>query len=369
MMSGSRRRSLSFDWFGFLLLVTLSLVSLFFVYSTTHHATAPYSIFFKKQLGGVIVGLAIYYGMSQFDARALMRWGFFAYFCVIGLLVFTIVKGAVGMGGQRWIDVFFFRIQTSELAKLFFPAFATYYLYSYDGGYATYPSPQRFIPLLITLAVSFVLIAKQPDLGTAIVVLFSGLITFWIAGLPTRFFMYGFSVLLFTAPLLWPLLKDYQKQRIFVFLGYGSSNKERYQIEQSTIAIGSGGIYGKGFMQGTQNRYQFLPESRTDFIFSVIAEELGFVGALCVIVLYIILTLYLFHQTAHVGFPYMQAQAAGLIAHIMISALINMGMVIGLLPIVGIPLPMISYGVSNLWITYASLGWLASIAQQRTHRG
>lgn len=368
MLSGNYGRVRSFDWFGFLLIASLSLMSLLFVYSTTHHATAPYSIFFKKQCAGMLTGFAIYYGISQLDARSLMRWGFFAYFCVLALLVFTIIKGVVGMGGQRWIDLFFFRVQTSELAKLFFPSFATYYLYAYDGGYTTSPSPYRFVPLLITLAVSFVLIAKQPDLGTALVVLFSGLITFWVAGLPTRFFMYGFCVMLLAAPILWPMLKDYQKQRIFVFLGYGSSNKERYQIEQSLIAIGSGGIYGKGFMQGTQNRYQFLPESRTDCIFSVIAEELGFVGVLTVILIYIILALYLFHQTADVAFPYMQALAAGLIAHIMISAFINMGMVMGLLPMVGIPLPLISYGVSNVWITYASLGWLASIARQRTTR-
>lgn len=363
------RRLFSFDWFCFLLTITLSIMSLFFVYSTTHQAHAPYSLFFKKQLTGTIAGIGIYYGMSQLDARTLMRWGFFAYFCVMALLVFTIIKGTVGMGGQRWIDLFFFRVQTAELAKLFFPAFVAYYLYTGDTEATIRSSAMRFVPLLVLLGISFILIAKQPDLGTAIVVLSSGLITFWVAGLPTRFFVYGFCLLLGVAPLLWPLLKDYQKQRIFVFLGYGKSNKERYQIEQSIIAIGSGGIYGKGFMQGTQNRYKFLPESRTDCIFSVIAEELGFIGVIAVILLYIMLALYLFYRTGQVAFPYMQALAAGLIAHIMISAFINMAMVMGLLPMVGIPLPLISYGVSNVWITYASLGWLASIARQRAHRG
>lgn len=364
--ANSRRYSL--DWFGLTLILMLSCIGLSFIYSTTYQTTAAYSIFFKKQFFGTLFGVFIYYVISRIDARSLMRWGFFAYFIVIGLLIFTIIKGAVGMGGQRWIDLFFFRVQTSELAKLFFPAFATYYLYTYDGGFTTNTSPSRFIPLIAFLAISCILIAKQPDLGTAIVVFFTGLITFWMAGLPTRFILYGFLACTCAAPLLWNVLKDYQKQRIFVFLGYGNANKERYQIEQSTIAIGSGGIYGKGFMQGTQNRLQFLPESRTDFIFSVIAEELGFTGASIILIMYIILVIHLCQQTAYVAFPYMNALAAGLIAHIIIAAFFNIGMVMGLLPVVGIPLPLVSYGVSNLLITYASLGWLASIRSQRQER-
>lgn len=361
--------SKSFDWYAFILVFLLSCCSLAFIYSTTYQPYAPYSLFFKKQAAGIVVGLCIYYGISLIDARTLMRWGFFAYFLVIGLLLVTILKGVVGMGGQRWIDLFFFRMQTSELTKLFFPAFVSYYLFSYDHGYTTSTSFSRFIPLLATLFISCVLIAKQPDLGTAIVLLLSGLVVIWMAGLPTRFFFYGFCCLIITAPLLWPMLKEYQKQRIFVFLGHGNSNKERYQIEQSIIAIGSGGIYGKGFMQGTQNRFQFLPESRTDFIYSIICEESGFIGASIILLLYLILTLYLLQTTSYVAFPYMHAQAVGLIAHSIISALINIGMVIGLVPIVGIPLPLVSYGISNLWITYASFGWLASIKKQRNHKG
>lgn len=361
--------STSFDWFAFALILLLSCFSLAFIYSTTYQPQTPYSVFFKKQVAGVITGMCIYYAISLIDARTLMRWGFFAYFIVIGFLLFTLIKGHVGMGGQRWIDLFFFKMQPSELTKLLFPAFVSYYLFSYDHGHTTSTSSSRFVPLLITLGISCVLIAKQPDLGTAILLLLSGLITLWMAGVPTRFFVYGFFGVLIISPLLWPLLKEYQKQRIFVFLGQGNSNKERYQIEQSMIAVGSGGMYGKGFMQGTQNRFQFLPESRTDFIYSIICEESGFVGALFIVITYLILTLYILQTTSHVAFPYMHAQAVGLISHCIIAAFINIGMVLGLVPIVGIPLPLVSYGISNLWITYASFGWLASIKKQRNHKG
>src|SRR5262249_48895149 len=141
--------------------------------------------------------------------------------------------------------------------------------------------------------------------------------------------------------------------------------KERYQIEQSRIAIGSGGLAGKGFLNGTQNKFQFLPESRTDFIFAVICEEWGFLGALIVIFLYAALFIRLFYVISTIKNVFAQLLAIGLIIHIVLSTLINMSMVVGLMPIVGIPLPFLSYGISNLWICFASLGWFNSIAMRR----
>src|SRR5438445_148294 len=145
-----------------------------------------------------------------------------------------------------------------------------------------------FIPLLITLGLSFILILKQPDLGTALIILFSGLILCWFAGLNKKFFLYGALACLITAPAIWSVvLRDYQKNRIIVFLGQGNQKKEGYQIEQARIAIGSGGIWGEGLFNGTQNKLRFLPESRTDFIFAVLCEELGLFGALAVLLCYI----------------------------------------------------------------------------------
>lgn len=358
-----RRYVRSFDWVSLLISLILSGIGLLFVFSSTYRPEMPFSPFFTKQAWGIISGLGIYTLFCAIDFRTLWRWGYFAYYAVVLLLVFTIIKGSIGMGGQRWINLGFIKFQPSELAKLFFAPFATYYLYSGDD-FKTFRF-KDFIPMLIALGISFILIRKQPDLGTALVLAFSGLILFWLAGMPKKFFIITLMICAVSAPLLWQVLKPYQKQRILVFLGQGDMRKERYQIEQSKIAIGSGGLTGKGFLNGTQNKLQFLPESRTDFIFSVIAEELGFAGTLALLVLYALLFIRLFCIIATIRLPSIQLLATGIIIPILLSTIINIGMVIGLLPVVGIPLPLISYGLSNLWVTFASLGWFNSIAMRR----
>lgn len=351
-----------FDWISFALTLMLACIGLAFVYSATYCVEKPYSIFFKKQAFGILSGLVIYFLFCLIDYRRLLRWGYFAYFGITALLLFTIIKGHIGMGAQRWIDLGIIKMQPSELTKLLFPAFFGYYLYTHHEKKLTF---KDFVPILAILGFSFVLILKQPDLGTALILAFSGLSMLWVAGLNKRFFMYGLLACTIATPLLWRCLKPYQQQRILVFLGHGSTHKERYQIEQSKIAIGSGGMIGKGFLHGTQNRFLFLPESRTDFIFAVIAEELGFFGALLIILIYLLLFMRLFGMIKLIKHTAIQVLALGLLMHIVFSTIINIGMVIDLLPIVGIPLPLISYGVSNLWITFASLGWLNGITMRR----
>ncbi len=362
-----RRYFRYFDWISFIVIAILTAIGLFFVFSATYKPEAPYSLFFKKQTFGIISGFIIYLLCSMTDFRALMRWGYFIYFGIIILLLFTIIKGSFAMGGQRWIDIGFFKIQPSELAKLIFPAYATYYFYTEKDSLSF--SFAQFLPVLAVLGISFVLILKQPDLGTALVLLFSGMIMIWCAGMSRYFFIYGFLLVAITAPLSWHLLKPYQQQRVLVFLGYGDSKKERYQIEQSQIAIGSGGIIGKGLLKGTQNKLQFLPESRTDFIFCVIAEETGLFGALCIIFLFAILFLQCLWIVSTISSPFVQLLALGLVLPIFISTFINIGMVMGLVPAVGIPLPFISYGLCNLWVNFASLGFFNAIAIRRFYWG
>lgn len=361
----ARRFLRYFDWVSFFLTTGLALIGLIFVFSATYRPEQPYSMFFKKQAIGICCGLCIYAFCSLIDYRSLLQWGYVIYGLTLGVLFFTILKGSIGMGAQRWINLGLFKAQPSELAKLFFPLFAIHYLYNHKESFTF--STREFIPLLAVLVLSFFLILKQPDLGTALVVMISGLLLLWLAGLDKRFFYYGFLGFVLTAPLSWHMLKDYQKKRVLVFLGQGAQNKERYQIEQSKIAIGSGGLWGKGFLKGTQNKLQFLPESRTDFIFSVICEEVGFMGALGLILLYLILFTRLLLITISLGKTLIQLLAFGLIIHIIISFFINIGMVTGLLPIVGIPLPLVSYGISNLWITCASLGWFNNITMHHYH--
>src|SRR3989338_5648351 len=170
--------------------------------------------------------------------------------------------------------------------------FITYYFLHDDE--ITLPPQHAFILPFFIMLISAILILKQPDLGTCLIILFSGLIMFWFIGLSHKFFITVGIIMLISTPILWECLKNYQKKRVLVFLGYGDNKKERYQIEQSKIAVGSGGFFGKGYLQGTQNKLSFLPESRTDFIFSVICEETGLMGALFLLLLFMLLFLRLF---------------------------------------------------------------------------
>lgn len=360
----SRRFIRYFDWISFFLVLAIALLGITFVYSATYKVmSTDISIFFKKQLFGLLSGILIYFFCSMLDYRTVCRVGFFLYFASIGILIFTMIKGSVGMGAQRWIDVGLFKFQPSELSKLFFPMFMTYYFLN-DEEVTQPPQKTFFVPFCIML-VSAILILKQPDLGTSLILLFSGSIMFWHIGLSNKFFITAGIILLITTPISWQFLKTYQKKRVLVFLGYGDSRKERYQIEQSKIAVGSGGFWGKGFLQGTQNKLSFLPESRTDFIFSVICEEIGLAGASFLLFLYLMLFFRLFLMINSLSTFYPQLLCLGLIMHIIFSTIINIGMVLDLLPVVGIPLPFASYGITHLWIGFASLGCINSITSQR----
>jgi rod shape determining protein RodA len=353
-----------FDWVIPALVSVIALFGLLFIFSATYTAEQPSSSYFLKQILGLICGIGIYLGCCLIDYRTLLRWGYFCYIIVLGLLMFTLVKGVVGMGGQRWISLGFIRVQPSELAKLLFPAFAMHHFFTQKNDLPSFK--HTFLPVLCILALSFMLIQKQPDLGTALIVASTGLIMLWLAGLPKQFFIIGGLLVGVGAPLIWHcVLRPYQKNRIAVFLGYGSAQKERYQIEQATIAIGSGGIWGKGLLHGTQNKLKFLPEARTDCIFAVLCEEWGFAGALLLLILFAALFLRMAVDILSLQDKTIQLFAFGTITHIIVSVIVNIGMVLGLLPIVGIPLPLFSYGLSNLWVTCASFGWFSRIIMQQ----
>lgn len=338
-----------------------------FVFSATYTPEQPISLFFKKQVFGVLSGLSIYLLFCFVDFRRFIQPCYLAYYGVLAVLLYTIVGGMVAMGGKRWVSLYFFRFQPSELAKLLLPMYLGFYFSEHhikSISERAIPFKDFLFPLAI-LFLSFVLIRCQPDLGTALIVLFSGLIVLWFIGLPRKFFLWTGVLIMLGAPVLWKCLKPYQQKRIFVLFGYGDAKRERYQVEQSKIAIGSGGLFGKGFLKGTQSKLQFLPEDHTDFIFAVICEEIGFLGAVGILLLFLLLFIRLLSIIYCVPSLSYQAIGLGLMIHILLSVCINIGMVMGMLPVVGISLPMFSYGISNLWITMASLGWLNNIAIRR----
>jgi rod shape determining protein RodA len=356
----NHRAKRTFDFATFFTILFLAMCGLLFVFSATYVPEKPFSVFFIKQACGIVLGIIIYFCCLIPDYRTLMRWGYVAYVSVIILLLATLLKGTIGMGGKRWINFIFFKFQPSELAKLFLPVCIIHYFHQHKK--IIIHSFEFFIPLLLIIIVSFILILKQPDLGTALIILFSGFILCWFAGLTRTFFLYTILISCITTPIIWSfILRDYQKNRIIVFLGQGNDKKEGYQIEQARIAIGSGGMWGKGLFNGTQNRLRFLPESRTDFIFAVLCEEWGLIGALILVLCYLFLFLRSFLLIRTIKDLYAQLFAIGLLIHILLATIINIGMVLGIMPIVGIPLPLMSYGLSNLWITFACLGSFQNI--------
>jgi rod shape determining protein RodA len=357
-----RRYLRDFDWVSLFLVLLLSTIGILFVFSATYKPSVPYSLLFKKQLFGVVTGFFLYIGCCFIDYRTLLRWGYVCYIVTIILLFFTIIIGSITVGVQRWISVGLFKFQPSELAKLLFPAFFTHYLSTRSISSLSFVS---FIPILFVLTITALLVLKQPHLGNTLIILFSGTVLLWMAGIGKQFFIGLFFIGLMGAPLAWNWLHPYQKKRIAVFLGEGDPRKERYQIEQSQIAIGSGASYGKGFLQGTQNKLRFLPETHTDFIFSVMCEEWGFVGSCIILMLYLWLFLRLLTITTTIGNHCIRLLSVGLILPTIFSTIINIGMVVGLLPIVGIPLPFMSYGISHMWVTFIGLGWLNGIACRR----
>lgn len=360
----SKRDFYYFDFIQFFLIIILALLSILFVYSATYSTNLVYSIFFKKQCFGIITGIGLYLTACCINHQSFIKLSQIGYLITLLLLTFTLFKGSVGMGAQRWIDLGFVKMQPSELTKLFFPGFIFYFLQKEE-----IISRLTLIQIIAILLTSFLLIAKQPDLGTALILSFSVITLLWIyEALSTKFLFFTAFCFILITPVLWSGLKQFQKERIAVFLGYGNIKKEAYQREQALIAIGSGGIFGKGFLQGSQNKLQFLPEGRTDFIFAVICEEWGLLGALFIIIIYAILFYRFYSRISCLTNQKIQLVAMGIVIHIVISMITNTAMVLGMLPIVGIPLPLLSYGITHIWVTLISLGIFQNITMNRLYR-
>ncbi|QRN03796.1 rod shape-determining protein RodA [Legionella sp. MW5194] len=289
-------------------------------------------------------------------------WTPWIYGVGLALLLAVMVIGKIGKGAQRWLDLGVFRFQPSEIMKLAVPMMAAWF---FDRK----PIPIDTKNLLIAAVIIFVpalLIAKQPDLGTAIMVVFAGLSVIFMAGISFRILLVLLVLAGLSAPLLWHVMHDYQRQRIYTLLNpeqdpLGSG----YHIIQSKIAIGSGGAFGKGWLAGSQSHLNFLPEHATDFIFAVSGEEFGFVGSMLLILLFILVSLRGLYIARQAQTSFTRLLAASLAMTFFLSAFVNIGMVTGILPVVGIPLPLVSYGGTAMVTFLASFGILMSISSHR----
>ncbi|OGV50438.1 MAG: rod shape-determining protein RodA [Legionellales bacterium RIFCSPHIGHO2_12_FULL_42_9] len=295
-------------------------------------------------------------------------WTPLVYFSGLLLLLAVALIGTIGKGAQRWLDFGLFRFQPSEIMKLAVPMMAAWYFDQKTStiGYKGAIAMKELLIAGLIIFIPTVLIAKQPDLGTAIMVLVSGLCVVFLAGLSLKILL-GISTLIgLCVPLLWHFMHDYQRQRIFTLINPESDPLGAgYHIIQSKIAIGSGGVFGKGWLTGSQSHLNFLPEHATDFIFAVSGEELGFLGSSILIVLLVLISLRGMQIAKEAQTTYTNLLAASLTMTFFFSAFVNIGMVMGILPVVGIPLPLISYGGTAMVTFLAGFGILMSISSHR----
>jgi rod shape determining protein RodA len=276
--------------------------------------------------------------------------------------VAVLLVGDVGKGAQRWLDLGVMRFQPSEVLKLALPMTLAWVL----AARPLPPSLPRVLAAAGLILIPALLIAKQPDLGTAILVVSAGAAVLFIGGLSWRLILLVAAVCAAGAPILWYGMRDYQRQRVLTFLDPETDPLGAgYHIIQSKIAIGSGGIYGKGWLNGTQSHLEFLPERHTDFIFAVIGEELGLAGILALLALYLFIVYRGLIIAASAQDSYGRLLAGGLSLVFFVYVFVNTGMVTGLLPVVGVPLPLVSYGGTSVVTLMAGFGMLMSI---QTHR-
>ena len=345
----------------FFSVVALAVIGLFFIYSASYRDLGNYE---AKQIFWILVGLAVLVSVPFIGYRPFLSISYPFYVLTLILLVAVDFFGSKVSGAQRWLTLGPIAIQPSEFAKVGALLAGVNFL----GSHHPWEGQTKTVGIvLFLLAVPLVLIIKQPDLGTALLFIPMSVVILFLWGVRKRFLVASFSALALTAPLVWGFLKAYQKKRLMVFLNpnldpLGSG----YTALQSKIAVGSGGFWGKGYLGGTQTQLHFVPEHHTDFIFCVIGEELGFLGSLLVLCLYGFLFHSIFLIMQHTTDVKAKMLCGGVLALLFSHVMINIGMTIGLMPIAGVPLPLISYGGSSFVMTCMCLGLVLSVYKERS---
>jgi rod shape determining protein RodA len=317
---------------------------------------------FNAQVGNLAVALVAMRVAAQVPPQRLMRLALPLYVGGVLLLVAVALFGDVSKGARRWLNLGFMRIQPSEIMKIALPLMLAWYFQKRDGALRG----REFVVALLMLALPVALIARQPDLGTAILVLAAGCYVIFLAGLSWKVLATLFVAGLASLPLVWSMLRDYQRNRILTLLDPEVDPLGKgFHIIQSTIAVGSGGAFGKGWGNGTQTHLEFLPERHTDFIFAVLSEEFGLLGNAFLLVLYALLIGRGLMIAANAPTLFSRLLAGGVTLIFFTYAFVNMGMVSGILPVVGVPLPFVSYGGTALVTLFLGVGILMSIHKHR----
>lgn len=360
-----RRLVQNFDWFVVVILLCLAVASIVNLYSATFPIREEGDAqVFIRQIYWYGLGFAVFLIMTTFNYFLLERLAYPAYFVSVALLILVLIIGKISSGSQRWLSLGSISFQPSELVKITL-VLALARFFGEKKEFKEYRLRDLWLPFAL-IVVPFILVVKEPDLGTALLLVLLGASVIFLAKIHWKSILIVILTVMVLAPFVWFHLKPYQQRRILTFLrpdmdplGAG------YHINQSKIAIGSGLLWGKGFLQGTQTRLHFLPEQHTDFAFSVWAEEWGFIGSIFLLALYFLIILWGIYIARNSKDKFGSMLAMGITSIIFWQVIINVGMVTGLLPVVGIPLVLFSYGGSSLVSTMGALGILMNIRMRR----
>jgi rod shape determining protein RodA len=351
-----RQKLLQLNWKLVLLIVLTASIGFAMLYSAANGSFDPWA---SKQIPRFVVGMAFMLMIALVDIRYWLRGSYFIYGSCLALLAAVELKGSIGMGAQRWLDLGFFQLQPSEVMKVTAVLALARYFHGFDVDEVG-RLRNLFIPVLIVLA-PIALVLRQPDLGTAMVIAMVGGSMFWLGGV--RLWQFGVAAagLAAALPVAWRFMHTYQQQRVITFLNPENDPLGAgYHILQSKIALGSGGLFGKGFLEGTQSHLNFLPEKQTDFIFTMLAEEFGLIGGVGLIALYGLLIAYGVFIAFRCRSQFARLLAMGLSFNFFLYVFINIAMVMGILPIVGVPLPLISYGGTAMLTVMTGFGLIMS---------
>jgi len=368
MFNVDRRLLQNFDWIILAVAILISLIGIMTIYSATRPlGTEAHPVFYIKQMTWLILGISLLFLVSSFDYIWMGRLSVVLYIIGLILLVAVFISGRIGMGAQRWLSLGVISFQPSEVFKIIYIIMLAQYLSTIKNALDTVSLIRIFF---IVAFFPFILLLKQPDLGTALIILIISSCLIIAKGLQKKIALLLLTISLISLPffgnIFWGGLKDYQKSRLIAFMEPETDHTGiGYHLNQSKITVGSGQLFGKGYLQGTQGPFRFLPEKHTDFIFAIFAEEWGFFGSFILLFLYLVLIMRGLETASKAKDDFGRLLALGITFLFLIYFVINVGMTLGLMPVVGVPLPFMSYGGTALLSNLIAVGILINIRTRR----